>query len=81
MRTTIEISDGHRARLLALAASRGEKGFSGLIGEALERYFAELDGARGEAVLRNGLEAVGSLSDEVAERLESTFRELRGSWR
>ena len=81
MRTTIELSDAHRARLLALAAERGEKGFSGLIGEALDRYLAEIDAAERAAEMRRGLEAVGRLPDEVAERLEATFGELRRSWR
>ena len=44
MRTTIEIKPEHRARLLELAARRGNKGFSELVGEALEAYLrAETD--------------------------------------
>ncbi|MCH9648401.1 MAG: hypothetical protein K0U98_09185 [Deltaproteobacteria bacterium] len=35
MRTTIEINDEHRARLLELAARRGEKEFSNPVAEAL----------------------------------------------
>jgi len=42
VRTTVEISDAQRAALLKLAAERGEKGFSRLVGEALDRYLAEL---------------------------------------
>jgi len=38
VRTTIEIKPGHRARLLEVAARRGEKGFSSVIAEALESY-------------------------------------------
>ena len=38
MRTTIELSDEHRARLLELAARRGEKGFSSIVEEALARF-------------------------------------------
>ncbi len=36
MRTTIALEDEDRARLLALAAGRGEKGLSKIIGEAVE---------------------------------------------
>jgi predicted transcriptional regulator len=38
MRTTIEFPDEQRAKLLELAAGRGEKEFSRLIQEALSRY-------------------------------------------
>ena len=38
MRTTIEIKPEHRAKLLELAARRGQKGFSQLIAEALEAF-------------------------------------------
>jgi predicted DNA-binding protein len=41
MRTTIEIPDDQRARLLELAARRGEKGFSALVREALELYLRD----------------------------------------
>lgn len=40
MRTTIELSDEHRSRLVELAARRGEKGFSPIVEEALDLYFA-----------------------------------------
>ena len=40
MRTTVEITAEQRAQLLKLAARRGEKGFSGLVREALETYLA-----------------------------------------
>jgi hypothetical protein len=36
MRTTIEIKPEHRARILELAATRGDKGFSTVVAEALE---------------------------------------------
>ena len=41
MRTTIELSDDQRAKLLALAAKRRLRGYSALIQEALERYLKE----------------------------------------
>lgn len=79
MRTTIELSDEHRARLLELAARRGEKGFSSIVEEALERYFAREERRR-EAVDR-ALEALGSLAPEEADRLEEEVERLRRSWR
>jgi metal-responsive CopG/Arc/MetJ family transcriptional regulator len=81
MRTTVELTDAHRARLLALAAERGEKGFSSIVQEALDRYLAEIDAAEREAELRRGLAAIGSLSEEVAERMEATMKRLRSTWR
>jgi len=81
VRTTVELTDRQRSRLLALAAARREKGFSSLVQEAIDRYLAEIDAAEREAELRNGLAAIGSVGDEVAERMEATFRELRSSWR
>ncbi|HMO95079.1 MAG TPA: ribbon-helix-helix protein, CopG family [Tepidiformaceae bacterium] len=40
MRTTIELSDDTLRALRELAARRGEKGYSKIIAEALEAYFA-----------------------------------------
>ena len=48
MRTTIEMDDKHRAALLELAARRGEKGFSALVGEAIDAY-SPVDGTRAYA--------------------------------
>jgi hypothetical protein len=47
MRTTIEITDHQRARLLDLAARRGAKGFSRFVQEALDDYLRKVD-ARSE---------------------------------
>ena len=79
MKTTIELSDESRARLLQLAARRGEKGFSSIVEEALGRYFAQEDRRR-EAVDR-ALAALGSFSSEEANRLEEEVRKHRRSWR
>ena len=81
MRTTIEISDEHRARLLELAARRGKKGFSFLVREAIEHYLATEDAAEGQSEADAAIAVLGTLSDEEAERLEDTRRELRKSWR
>jgi len=43
MRTTLEIPDEQRAKLLQLAAARGMKGFSSLVTEALaERIWGQV---------------------------------------
>jgi len=79
MRTTVEIRDDHRAKLLELAGRRGEKGFSRIVEEALDRYFLA-DEATDERI-RRALEAIGSLDEESARRLEESTRRIRNTWR
>lgn len=67
MRTTIELRDEHRARLLELAARRGEKGFSRLVAEALDEYLQREE--RQTEVRQTALAARGSLSEEEGEAL------------
>ena len=79
MRTTIELRDDLRARLLEMAARRGEKGFSSLVAEAVEQYLKaqmELDEARNAA-----LEARGSLGPKEAEGLRAATSRIRAEWR
>ena len=79
MRTTIDIPDAQRARLLELAARRGEKGFSRLVSEAIERMLteAELGGDRMQAALA----LQGTLDAKAADELESEVARIRSTWR
>jgi hypothetical protein len=79
VRTTVEIADEHRARLVELAARRRKKGFSGIISEAIEQYLRALDSAETER--RKALKLRGSLSRRQTERLEKETTGIRGSWR
>ncbi len=79
MRTTIEISTEHRAKLLELAAKRGEKGFSALVREALERYLDEQ--TRRESRVEAALGVLGGWSDIEAAQVRESVRSLRGTWR
>jgi hypothetical protein len=79
MRTTIELSDEHRARLLALAAERGEKGFSNLVAEAVEVYLRQA-AERGEARAR-ARRLRGALSKRDGEVLRATVADWRSRWR
>ena len=79
MRTTVEITDEQRAKLLQEAAGRGEKGFSSIIQEAIDRYF-ESQSERAER-LERARRAVGALAPEEAERLEKDVKSLRRTWR
>jgi hypothetical protein len=67
MRTTIEMKPEHRARVLELAATRGEKGFSAVVEEALEMYL-ETQAGRANAI-RSALSLKGSMSRTDAEAL------------
>ncbi len=79
MRTTVEIPDGQRAKLLELAARRGEKGFSKLVQEAVAMYLDVQ--ARREEKIQGALAVLGTFDDEAADRLEAAVRELRSQWR
>jgi hypothetical protein len=69
----------HRSALLALAADRGEKGFSSVLAEAIEGY---LDGERERRQRRKKLLSLaGSLSFEEANRLRAATKTLRENWR
>jgi hypothetical protein len=69
----------HRSALLALAARRGEKGFSSVLAEAIEEYLNE----ERTRVLRRKevLSLAGSLSADEAKSLRSTATSLRENWR
>jgi predicted transcriptional regulator len=79
MRTTIELKDEHRAKLLELAARRGEKGFSDLVSEAIESFLANLE--RRETARRDALKLRGSLSDTEADEMRAVAKTLREHWR
>lgn len=79
MRTTIELDDEHRARLLEIAARRGEKGFSRIIGEAVDAYLASLEASARSR--RAALRLRGSLPADEARRLREETTALRESWR
>lgn len=79
MRTTIELRDDLRAKLLEIAGRRGEKGFSRLVEQAVERYVdAEQarEEARGRALLTRGRLA-GREADDLAARAAA----IRETWR
>jgi predicted transcriptional regulator len=79
VRTTVEMKDEHRAKLLELAAKRREKGFSDILAEAIETYLAEVE--RSDERRRGALALRGSLSDVEADELREVAGRLRESWR
>ena len=77
MRTTIEIADDKLARLRQLAAIRGKRGYSDLIDEALEQYFAAH--LRKDEAFVDPFEGVWT--EEDARIVRERIAESRTSWR
>jgi hypothetical protein len=78
VRTTIELSERHRARLARLAAEKGERGFSRFIAEALDSYLETcgIGDDRDDARRLRGV-----LDESEARELESRVRAIRENWR
>ncbi len=79
MRTTVEIPDHQRARLLELAAQRGEVGFSRLVQEAIDLYLHANQARR--AQIERGRAVLGTFDEGEAESLRASVKRLRGRWR
>lgn len=79
MRTTIEITDEQRARLMEIAGRRGEKGFSRIVQEAVDLYLDRMN--QSDDAVSEALEVIGSLSDKSAAKIEASIHDLRGRWR
>ena len=79
MRTTIEIADSQRARLLEIAGARGEKGYSSLIQEAIELFLKERQ--RKEGMVKAALAQRGALNDDEADEFEKRVQQIREDWR
>jgi hypothetical protein len=79
MRTTLEITDVQRARLLEIAAARGEKGFSSVVREAIDR-FLEANAHRAEKI-EKALALAGTLGKRAADELEKDAEATRRHWR
>lgn len=79
MRTTIELSDALRARLLEIAAARGQKGFSAVVEEAIGFYLEELK--RRDERIQEALAARGSLRRAEAADLAERVLEIHEHWR
>lgn len=79
MRTTIEMKPTHRAKVVEMAAIRGETGFSSIVADALDLYL-EAQKERTEAI-RKALALKSSFSDEEAGELRLKTREIRDNWR
>lgn len=79
MRTTVEMKREHRDALLALAARRGERGFSKILAEAVGEYLVRH--AERQRRLKDFLAIEGSLSTKEANDLRRNVKWLRRHWR
>ncbi|MEX1258966.1 MAG: hypothetical protein WEG36_15330 [Gemmatimonadota bacterium] len=79
MRTTVELSDEIRAKLLEFAARRGERGFSAVVEEAVACYLEEEERRKDRA--ERARSVIGAMAEEDADELEESVRNLRGRWR
>lgn len=79
VRTTIEMTDEHRAALLELAARRGLKGFSTLVEDAIASYLVA-EAARNDK-RHAALRLRGALEGEDARSLRDRTLALRDDWR
>jgi len=79
MRTTVEMTTEHRSALLALAATRGEKGFSSILAEAIQAYLDEDKERRHRR--EKFLALAGSVSEEEGNELRASVLRLRENWR
>ena len=78
MRTTVELSDRTYTRLREAAATRGLRGFSPLVEEAVDRY---LGGAEERGDLMRALaDAEGAWSEEDVREWESTRAQAWATW-
>jgi len=78
VRTTVEIADEQRARLVELAARRGERGFSKLVQEALELYLRDREQ---QDAIEKAQRLKGLLSNDEADELENAVSIVRSRWR
>lgn len=79
MRTTIEITAEQREQLMAIAARRGEKGFSKLVQQALDAFLKVR--SRDAERRRRAVMLKGALREPDAERLRDATHRIRESWR
>ncbi len=79
MRTTVQLRDDQHRRLAALAIARGEKGFSTILQDAVDRYLDEF--SDDDAFARDMLDAYGMIDDEQAAEMKADIQLRRRQWR
>jgi metal-responsive CopG/Arc/MetJ family transcriptional regulator len=78
VRTTIELDNESRAKLMALAAKRGLRGYSELVQEAVTEYLAKEE--QREQAVQEVMELSGSLSADEAKQVEEGIEATWKCW-
>lgn len=78
MRTTIEISNETRAKLMALAARRGLRGYSEIVNEAIKEYLARVENREKE--IAEVLKLAGTLSEKESQEYAARTKEFWSRW-
>ncbi len=78
VRTTVELSDPLYRRVRALAATRGERGFSPIIEIAVREYLARETGDENADDAFTA--ARGAWSDEEADQFSAELRDAWSTW-
>lgn len=79
MRTTVEIPDELRQKLMQEAARRGERGYSAVVERALRRYFDEKPGTESRRKTIQRLRGIERSMNAAQEKARAD--EVRGNWR
>ncbi len=79
VRTTVEIPDELRQKLMQEAARRGERGYSAVVERALRRYFDEKPATESRRKTIQRLQGIERSMDTAQEKARAD--EVRGNWR
>ena len=81
MKTTLDLDDDLREKLLHLAAQREDEDLSRIINNAIRQYFEDLEANQQEERLQRVRALWGSVSDEDADYMRAVVKDLRENWR
>jgi predicted CopG family antitoxin len=77
---SVEIRDDQYAALEALAAKRGERGFSRLLQELLDTFLHTAEDAAHRRRAADAIAAFESFTEQDGESLARHVEEVRGRW-
>ncbi len=80
MKTTLDLDDDLREKLLHLAAQHQDEDLSRIINRAIRQYVEDLEANQQEERLQRVLALAGSISEQDAEAAHARLREVREQW-
>lgn len=81
MKTTLDLDDDLREKLLHLAAQHQDEDLSRIINRAIRQYVEDLEANQQEERLQRIRALWGSISDEDADHMRAVVKDLRENWR